>query len=274
VYVAVTTGHDACGSWNVYQVPQANFGVMTAGQDARALLLSVQDGGQTGLVALSKADLYAGRSLTFAQFQVNDEPVPVTTAGSPMIDTPDSYFLSVGPTIGPNAYVLYTFTGSGTPAITLTSQRLASAPDAPAASRRPPTSPPVFDGSRIWFVHEVGFGEIGESFVRYGYINVADASVTSARIDGIGGASAINPSIAVSPGSGGTVSVFLDWLSRSVTSPSPVSDMVKSFDYPGGPLPGNAGLDQNVASPTPTGSAPATRRRPRPTPARRRASVR
>jgi beta-lactam-binding protein with PASTA domain len=257
-YIAATTGHDACGSWNIYRVPQASsaIGVLTAGQDARALLLSVQVGLGFELAALPKADLYAGRSLTFAQFPVNDVAVPVTTAGSPLIDTPDSYFLSVGPTLGPSAYVLYTMAGSGTPAITLTSQRLASAPDAPAASRVPPTAPPIFDGSRIWFAHEVGFGEVGESFVRYGYINVADASVTSARVDGIAGASAINPSIAVIPGSGGTVSVFLDWLSRSVTSPNPVSDLVKSFVYPGGPLPGNAGLDQNVASSDTDGIGP------------------
>jgi hypothetical protein len=252
VYIAATTGHDACGSWNLFtlHVGSSVIGALTTGQDARALLISAQEpDGNSELLAIPKAQLLAGTPLNPATFQVQGpyRPVPVTTAGSPLIDSPQTYFLGAD---GDTGYRLFTVTGSGTSTPVLTT-RLVGAPYSDAGLEFDDFlfTPPVFDGSRIWFTHIVGAHSDVAAITRYGYIKVADGSMTMAQVGADLTPWRLAPSIAVTPNADGTVSVFLDWLSVGVGSPNPVTDMVKSFIYPGsGLLPGSAGSDQDVAA--------------------------
>ena len=247
VLIASTTAHDACGTWHVSSLSVGDGpSFVRAGQDARAVLLSVDTstGGTnvTDLAAVPKADLYAGTPLSVETFTIaNNEPRPAT-AGSPAISTPASYFLGGE---GRNQYVLYTMTGTGTPAPGLTSQPISGGAPIPPGNDSDNISAPAFDGSRVWFTQGVNTGN-GFS-VRYGYVNVVTDSMTEGQISAAAGV-ADAASIAASPNADGTVSVFLDWLTEPALGAVPVRDFVKSFIYPGsGPLPGSASSDQNVA---------------------------
>ncbi|HET7016128.1 MAG TPA: hypothetical protein VFI65_19560 [Streptosporangiaceae bacterium] len=267
LYVAVTTDHDACGNWRVLTV-NLSGGPFTAtssldlqfmGQDTRALLFSVinidrnaDEFDTWNVFTLSKDALYGDGPLNFATFPVEFDTVPVTTAGSPTIDSADSYFLSANFEEG---YGLYTMTGSGTPTPTLTSRQQVGDPYLPpdgTPALEILFSSPVFDGSRIWFTQVVGTDpdprDEGTAAVRYGYLNLADDSMTLAHISSAPHSWNLAPSINVSPNRDGTVSVFVNWMVMGNTEPTPVSDRVRSIIYPGsGPLPDSVATDQEVA---------------------------
>ena len=128
IYIATTTNHDACGAWHVSTLllsggtitASSDLDGLAAGQDTRAILFSAgaDDTPQhlVGLVfAVSKAAVYAGSPLSTALFEPSDAGLPVTTAGSPMIDSPNSYFLATNFNLatGDTGYTLLTMTGSG-----------------------------------------------------------------------------------------------------------------------------------------------------------------
>jgi beta-lactam-binding protein with PASTA domain len=259
VYIAATTNHDACGAWHVSTLvlsggtitSSSNLGGITAGQDTRAILFSAgaDDTPQhlVGLVfAVSKAAVYAGSPLSTALFEPADAGLPVTMAGSPMIDSPNSYFLdtSFNLATGDTGYTLLTMTGSGSAQPTLTSTPLGH-PELDFGFALP-----VFDGSRIWFATEfcntTGSGPCSSN-LHYGYVTVADDSMTFGQITAPAGSDDSAPTIAVDPNSDGTASVFLDWL-NVVELHGQQTDLVKSFIYPGGPLPDDSPLDQVVAT--------------------------
>lgn len=260
IYLAATTGHDACGHWHIYTITVGSpadsiGGVFDAGQDARAVLLSLPLGGPdrpgSQILAIPKAEIFAGTPLTTASFTIpntadTDNPTPVTAAGNPTINSPNTYFLNTKG-VTASGYLLYTMLGSGSSTPTLTAQSIGG-PFPRVGRFEDFISSAEFDGSRIWFTHGVGSpAQDGSALWRYGYIKVADNSFTTTDLGATGGPLELNGSIAVSPNADGTVTVFLAWMSVDRAQTQALG-FVKSFIYPGsGPLPGTTSSDQNVA---------------------------
>jgi len=219
LWVAATTGADPCGTWNTFRMafqgdatPAGTFlDFPMLGQDTRSLLLSTRncfhphDCGQFFLVfAIPKAPIYGAQHVDFPYFTVDSLTAPVTHAGQPMVDSPFSFFLAAVPGMGYKLYVLVP-TGFGP---LLVSRSFPSPFAAPTREAKQPgssvkvdssdgniTSAPAFDGSRIWFTHVVD----EETFptVRYGAIDLRNATLSTAEANRTPWSDDFNPSLTV-----------------------------------------------------------------------------
>jgi len=223
LWVAATQSDDPCGTWFTYRMtfhgdatPLGTFlDFPMLAQDTRSLLLSTRnclpDKGcpthQKFIVfAIPKARIYAAEHVDFPYFNVDSLTAPVTHAGQPMIESPVSFFLAAVPDMG---YKLYVLVPLPTPFGPLLASRSLSSPfSKPSRGARQPgsdvkidtsdgniTSSPYFDGTRIWFTHVVD----EETFptVRYGAINLRDATVSIAEASHSPWSDDFNPSLAV-----------------------------------------------------------------------------
>jgi len=201
-------------------------------QDTRSLLLSTRNclpdkGCEKFIVfTIPKARIYAAEHVDFPYFTVDSLTAPVTHAGQPIIESPVSFFLAAVPGTG---YKLYVLVPLPTPfgGLVLASGSLSSPFSKPSRGARQPgsdvkidtsdgniTSSPYFDGTRIWFTHVVD----EETFptVRYGAINLRDATVSIAEASHSPWSDDFNPSLAVgfSPR---RETVYLTWASTDAT---------------------------------------------------------
>jgi hypothetical protein len=220
LWVAATQSDDPCGTWFTYRLtfhgdatPLGTFlDFPMLAQDTRSLLLSTRNclpdkGCQKFIVfTIPKARIYAAEDVDFPYFSVDSLTAPVTHAGQPMIDSPVSFFLAAVPGMGYKLYVLVTLPTPFGPV--LASGSLSSPFSKPSRGARQPgsdvkidtsdgniTSSPYFDGTRIWFTHVVD----EETFptVRYGAINLRDATVSIAEASHSPWSDDFNPSLAV-----------------------------------------------------------------------------
>src|SRR5262249_17866893 len=133
-----------------------------------------------------KADLYAGNAVSFPAFTVGSKAVPAVNAGEPMITSSSAWFVGAIPNTG---YELYRMDGTGTASPTVTLQRAISSPYQQPGPALETTgginfldgfiaSPPVFDGTRVWFAHSAGMPPNAPATVRYGYVDVPTNQLT------------------------------------------------------------------------------------------------
>ena len=219
LWVAATQSDDPCGTWFTYRMtfhgdatpPGTFLDFPMLAQDTRSLLLStrnclVPNKGCRSFIAFAipKAPIYAAAHVDFPYFNVDSLTAPVTHAGQPMVESPLSFFLAAVPDMGYKLYVLVP-TPFGP---VLASRSLSSPFSKPSRGARQPgssvaidasdgniTSSPYFDGTRIWFTHVVD----EETFptVRYGAINLRDATVSIAEASHSPFSDDFNPSLAV-----------------------------------------------------------------------------
>jgi hypothetical protein len=218
LWVAATESDDPCGTWFTYRMtfhgdatPAGTFlDFPMLAQDTRSLLLSTRNClpdkgcGKFIVFTIPKAPIYAAEHVDFPYFNVDSLTAPVTHAGQPMVESPVSFFLAAVPDMGYKLYVLVP-TPFGT---VLASGSLSSPFSKPSRGARQPgsnvaidtsdgniTSSPYFDGTRIWFTHVVD----EETFptVRYGAINLRDATVSIAEASHSPWSDDFNPSLAV-----------------------------------------------------------------------------
>ena len=219
LWVAATQSDDPCGTWNTYRMtfegdatrPGMFLDFPMLAQDTRSFLLSTRncvapnkDCNRFMVFAIPKAPIYAAAHVEFPYFTVDSLTAPVMHAGQPMIESPVSFFVAAVPDLGYKFYVLVpTFLGP-----ILASRTFSSPFSAPSREARQPgssvtidssdgniTSSPYFDGTRIWFTHVVD----EETFptVRYGAINLRDATLSVAFASHSPFSDDFNPSLAV-----------------------------------------------------------------------------
>jgi hypothetical protein len=220
LWVAATESDDPCGTWFTYRLtfhgdatPAGTFlDFPMLAQDTRSLLLSTRNclpdkGCEKFIVfAIPKARIYAAEHVDFPYFNVDSLTAPVTHAGLPMVESPVSFFLAAVPDTGYKLYVLVPLPAPFGPL--LASRSLSSPFSRPSRGARQPgssvaidtsdgniTSSPYFDGTSIWFTHVVD----EETFptVRYGAINLLDATVSIAEAAHSAFSDDFNPSVAV-----------------------------------------------------------------------------
>jgi hypothetical protein len=273
MYIAVTTGDDACGQWTVFRptfsFPAGHFiDEPMLGQDRRSVLFGVDAGDLTStdfnVFAIPKANLYGNVATDFPLFHIpaGFAAEPVTNAKHPMIDSSSAYFVAA-PDPQNGGYVLYRMDGSGSASPTLTLQTAILAPFwVPSDVPQPGTSTrldpgdsripwsAVFDGSRVWFANSVSLpdGSI-PTVVRYGFFGLVSGPSQVALARHGSGTADFNPSIGIGLAPGGVETVFLNWVYTDAPAGIGVSDTVDAFLYNGGTCP--------------TGSAPTSRSSPR-----------
>jgi hypothetical protein len=190
---------------------------------------------------------------------------PASSGGSPMIVTTHSYFVAAVPSTG---YELYKMDNSGNASAT-TFGLQATIPAAQATA--PPTrnagqpgtqnlitinagaplsavrikTPPVFDGTRVWFTHESTAGiSSPDPAVRYGAINVDTNTVATAVAYHGPDSDDFNSSLAVGMTGGTSRTILLNWAYTDVkgglaVSPAVAVVAIASTD----PLPNVIGKD-------------------------------
>ena len=235
LWVAATQSEDPCGTWITYRMtfhgdatPAGTFlDFPMLAQDTRSLLLSTRNclpdkGCEKFIVfTIPKARIYAAEHVDFPYFNVDSLTAPVTHAGQPMVESPASFFLAAVPGMG---YKLYALVPLPAPFGPLLASRSFSRPfSKPSRGARQPgssvaidtsdgniTSSPYFDGTRIWFTHVVD----EETFptVRYGAIDLRDATVSTAEASHSPWSDDFNPSLAVGI-SPRRETVYLTWAS-------------------------------------------------------------
>lgn len=255
--MAHTTTSDACGNWLKYSVetvnvPGGSFVDQPAiGQDTDAFLFGGANFANDEKTFISyvafaypKACAYdINCSTDFTVFKPAHYATPASNGGTPMIITAHSYFLATVPNVG---YELYRMDNSGnTGSTTFVLQAAIASPqsvvppirgagqpgtagviniasdDANASTRI--TSTPTYDGTRIWFVHEVRLGN--HPAIRYGAVNTATNTVATAVAFHGPTSDDFNASIAV--GINGTSrTIFLNWAYTDVPAGIPVTDTV------------------------------------------------
>jgi hypothetical protein len=234
LWVAATQSDDPCGTWNTYRMtfegdvtrPGMFVDFPMLAQDTRSFLLSTRNCVAPGkdcnrfmVFAIPKAPVYGAAHVEFPYFTVDSLTAPVMHAGQPMIESPVSFFVAAVPGVGYKFYVLVpTFLGP-----ILASRTFSSPFSAPTREARQPgssitvdssdgniTSSPYFDGTRIWFTHVVD----EETFptVRYGAINLRDATLSLAFASHSPFSDDFNPSLAVGF-SAFRETVYLTWAS-------------------------------------------------------------
>jgi hypothetical protein len=277
--LAYNAASDACGTWVTRSVlasdgdiPQGSFVDQPAmGQDHDALLFgganfTDDESSLVSYVAFSypKSCLYAFSCTDgFRVFHPDHYATPASSGGSPMIITAHSYFVAAVPNVG---YELYRMDNSGnagaatfalqasiaSTAATAPPTREAGQPGTPnlidlevgTANAVRITSPPTFDGTRVWFTHESTAGTtVAHPSVRYGAINTASNTVATAIAYHGPGSDDFNPSIAVGL-NGASRTIFLNWAWSDRNGGLPVSPAVAAVTIGSAdPLPPVIGKD-------------------------------
>ncbi len=112
-------------------------------------------------------------------------------------------------------------------------------------------STPVFDGTRVWFAHNVGQQPPNfASTVRYGYLDVTTNQLTdSLLIVDPPNSYELNGSVGVGLNANGTESIFLNWAYTDPSKNLTVSDAVDAFVF-NGSLPSPIGSMQTLITGT------------------------
>ncbi len=275
LYVLISNTSNPCGDWHFYRMtfgggpyaPGNRLDGVIMGQDRNAVLFeaNIFSSGQQfqgySIFPIDKADLYANNGVSFPAFTVGSQAAPVVNAGEPMISSSSAFFLGADPQIG---YQLYRMSGSGTASPSVTLQATIGAPySGPQQAVTPSpsvglnagdgriTSPPVFDGTRIWFAH--GISQIFHpTSVRFGYVDVTTNTQSNAlmTVDPLFSYE-FNGSVGVGLNADGTDAVFLNWAYTDPNKNVNVSDAVDSFVF-NGSVPTTVGNLQTLL----TGTAP------------------
>lgn len=275
LFVAVSSSSDPCGTWFVYQISLQGdafpagtiLDYPTLGQDARALLIGLASGSPNdsgpsdqSVLAIPKNLLYADAALpSFPVFVTgsNVNVAPAVAAGNPAVSTASSYFVSAGP----GAYTLWRMDGSGGTSPSLTEQATFLVSDGfPARAPQPGTSdtldtldgriqsPPVWDGSRVWFASVVGLFNGPSTVVQYGFITPAGNSMQLATVRHDSTSADFNPAIGVGLNPNGTETIFLNWVFTDTSFNLPATDTAATFFYDGGAPPFLQGTDNVLRS--------------------------
>jgi hypothetical protein len=275
LYVAVSATSDPCGTWFPYQIPFQGdafpagtiIDYPTLGQDARALLIGISSGSPSGsgpsdfsIFAIPKNLVYADSALpSFPVFVLGAgvNVAPAVVAGNPLLTTASSYFVSAGP----GNYTLWRMDGSGSanPSVTEQAAFLPSY-GFPARAPQPGTSdtldtldgriqsPPVWDGSRVWFANVVGLFNGPSTVVQYGFITPAGNSMQLATVRHDSTSADFNPAIGVGLNPNGTETIFLNWVFTDTAFNLPATDTAATFFYNGGAPPFLQGADDVLRS--------------------------
>jgi hypothetical protein len=253
LFVLASDTADACGTWRLYRLtfsgspfPAGTFlDFPMLGQDTNALLISTRNipasgsGGSTNFTVfgLAKSTIYAGNHVSFNTFNVSSLTAPVINAGQPMISSPVSYFLAAVPGTG---YKLYRLSNGGGAGASLTLQAtISSSFSAPSREAHQPgttstidssdgniLASPYYDGTSIWFAHDFDLG--GFPAIRYGAVNVASNTVTTAIAYRSATSDDFNPSLAVGLSGSGPI-VYLNWAFTDAPNQLATSDVVDSL---------------------------------------------
>lgn len=234
MWVVASDTNDVCGTWRSFRLTfqGSSFPSGTLidypilGQDDDSVLISsanVKPGGSVTFTAfgLPKNNLYIGAHVNFIAHLTDGLSAPVSNSDTSTVFThPFSYFVVAAPGTG---YRLYRMQNSGTLTESLTLQATISSPFTAPTRRinQPGTSvtldpldgriqwSPATDGTSIYFAHDVSLA--GFPTVRYGAINIASNTVTTAFAFHSGTSDDFNPSISIGRSPGGDNYVFLNW---------------------------------------------------------------
>lgn len=275
LYVAVSATSDPCGTWFPYQIPFQGdafpagtiIDYPTLGQDARALLIGISSGSPSdsgpsdfSIFAIPKSLVYADSALpSFPVFVLGSgvNVAPAVVAGNPLLTTASSYFVSAGP----GNYTLWRMDGSGGTSPSVTEQAAFLPPfGTPARAPQPGTSdtldsldgriqsPPVWDGSRVWFANVVGLFNGPPTIVQYGFITPSSNSMQLATVRHDSTSADFNPAIGVGLNPNGTETIFLNWVFTDTAFNLPATDTAATFFYNGGGPPFLQGADDVLTS--------------------------
>jgi len=274
-YLATSQGDDACGAWWVYSIvfPVSATYPLGAlldypylGQDSVSILSSTNNfsfGGSylgSAAYAMPKAIAYTGAAFNITTYPVPFSTAPVTVAGLSVPATASTYWLAAMPGTGYDLYVMPTDPAG---AITLKSVVHASFSAPSHRVAQPGTSQTldpgdgrigstaVQDTNYVWFAHDVDDG--GLPTVQYGAIAIPSGQATTALAYHGGGSYDFNPSIAVTPASGGTDYIWLNWAYTEPSAGVAASDTVAGIAAGDG-VPDEVGADLTVV----TGSSAAS----------------
>ncbi len=274
-YLATSQGDDACGAWWVYSIV---FPISTTyplgalldypylGQDSVSILSSTNNfsfGGSylgSAAYAMPKAIAYTGAAFNITTYPVAFSTAPVTVGSLSVPATASTYWLAAVPGTG---YDLYTMPTSPAGAITLKSVVHASFSAPSRRVAQPGTSQTldpgdgrigsaaVQDPNYVWFAHDIDDG--GLPTVQYGAISIPSGQAFTALAYHGGSSYDFNPSIAVTPASGGTDYIWLNWAYTEPSAGVAASDTVAGVAAGDG-VPDEVGNDLTVVTGSPTAS--------------------
>lgn len=240
--LAVTSSSNPTGTWRKYTIGFGG-GAFPAGtlldypqigMDSDALVITsnnfqLQPNSSynyigTTAFAIAKQRPYNGLGFGFGAFGINYNTSPAFVAGIPMQQPNSLYLLSpnAGGNGGAGSFLLYNMTNTSKSSPSLFLQANINVNWAPPtrAANQPgrPGSLDTLDGrfvwapmqnaNHLWFAHTANFS--GFPAVQYGFVDTNANTIASAFAYHSASSDDWNPSIAVSPGSGGE-NVFLNW---------------------------------------------------------------
>jgi hypothetical protein len=273
-YLATSQADTACGAWWIYtiilsgnQYPlggQLNYPYL--GQDSTSLLASTNNftfGNSyrgTGAFAMPKSVAYTGNPFNITTYSVDFSTAPPTVAGIPIQSTTTTYWLAAVPGTGFDVFSMPTspagaisFVGTVGAAFSPPSRRVQQPGTSntldPLDGRI--SSSVVQDGHTVWFANVVD--DAGLPTVLYGAINAINGNINAALAYHGTGSYDFNPSIGVSPQSGGTDAVWVNWAYTNPSAGIPVSATINGAD-PGNGVPNLIGSDLTLKTGTSTTS--------------------
>jgi hypothetical protein len=196
--------------------------------------------------AIPKVEVYGTASFGFDVFETSVYAAPVGNAGIPMISNGGTgFFLGFAPGTG---YMLWQVTGEDTIHPVVLFRRAYSAPFVEAPNANQPgtpvlvdtlmgvmgriTSPPVFDGALIWFVHHVN--RKGYPILRYGALDPGSSNIATNFAYHSATSDDFNASLAVGLGTGiaPTKTIFLNWSFTDVFGGWAITNAVATATVP------------------------------------------
>jgi hypothetical protein len=274
-YRAASQADNACGAWWIYSIV-FNVSAMYPlgalldfpylGQDSTSILSSTNNfsfGGSylgSAAYAMPKTIAYTGAAFNITTYPVAFSTAPVTVGSLSVPATTSTYWLAAVPGTGYDLYVMPTNPAG---AITLKSVIHASFSAPSHRVAQPGTSQTldpgdgrigsaaVQDPGNVWFAHDID--DNGLPTVQYGAIAISSGQVFTAVAYHGGGSYDFNPSIAVTPATGGTDYIWVNWAYTDPSVGVAVSDTVVGIAAGDG-VPDEIGNDLTVVTGSSTAS--------------------
>jgi hypothetical protein len=276
MFLAASQTGNACGGYFIYTLTfsgalypnGALLDYPMLGQDRVAILISTNNFNpgfiNTAAFSVSKAQVYAGATVSFSSFGVVFSTEPVTVTGIPIGATANTFWVAGRPGFGYNLYRMNNTAGPGT---TLVLQaQIASNYAAPTRRVNQCGTTSTLDpldgrivwapvqaanSTFVWFTH--GHNIAGFPGVRWGGINTANNTVQVANAFHASTSDDFNPSLGAFEVSSNSLYIWLNW-AYTDTGATPCRNTSTTVNgvAPGGGIPALIATDLTLATGTNT----------------------